>query len=103
MDEYGRGALANLSSLLRDESKPPLERVRSFLEAVFQQFEHQGCRQGCLLGNLGQELADAHARIRRAIEGHLKRWADAIKVCLDEAAAGGDSPGTSFATKRSPG
>ncbi len=89
VDQYGHGALGFLQSLLEDRSRPPLDRIRAFFEAVFREFESKGCRHGCLLGNLGQELADAHAPIRIAIESHLERWSEAIARCLDEAVAAG--------------
>ncbi len=89
VNQYGDGAFGFLRSLLEDRAKPPLERVRAFFEAVFTEFEAKGCRHGCLLGNLGQELADAHEPIRTAIETHLERWSTAIADCLDEAVASG--------------
>ena len=90
--QYGEGAQTYLETLLGDASRPPLARVRHFFEEVFSEFERQGCRHGCLLGNLGQELADAHNEIRSAIQGHLKRWSTAIAQCLDEAVAQGTLP-----------
>ncbi len=92
VNQYGNGALGYLESLLGDESQLPLDRVRAFFAAVFEEFESKGCRHGCLLGNLGQELAEAHHRIRVAIESHLQRWVDAIARCLDEALADGSLP-----------
>ena len=89
---YGDGAQAYLEALLGDTSQRPLARVRQFFEEVFSEFERQGCRHGCLLGNLGQELADAHNDIRSAIQDHLKRWSVAIARCLDEAVAEGALP-----------
>ena len=94
VNQYGDGALGFLMSLLEDRSRPPLERIRTFFEAVFTEFEAKGCRHGCLLGNLGQELADAHEPIRTAIETHLERWSAAIASCLDEAVANGELAGS---------
>jgi len=92
VNQYGDGVLEYLESLLRDESRAPLDRIRGFFETVFEEFKSKDCRHGCLLGNLGQELAEAHSRIRVAIEGHLERWVDAIARCLEEAVVTGEVP-----------
>ena len=89
VNQYGDNTRQYLEELLTDRSRPALSRVRRFFEEVFTEFENRGCRHGCLLGNLGQELADAHEEIRRSILDHLERWADAIALCLKEAMAEG--------------
>src|SRR3954462_12000401 len=47
----------HLDHHLNDASLSPLERLRSYFEAVCQRLESQQCRNGCLVGNLSQEMA----------------------------------------------
>ena len=43
----------------------------------------QGCRGGCLLGNLAQELSDQDEAARRKLAEHLAFWRDLVAGLLD--------------------
>jgi len=76
---------------LRDETRPPLERVRSFFEATEESYRAEGY-MGCLLGGLGQELSGVSERFRRKIEECLSQIAERIALCLEEARSRGNIP-----------
>ncbi len=91
VDQYMRHVHAALDACLADEQVPPLERVRSFFEAVERQYRSEGY-MGCLLGGLGQELSGVNERFRRRIEECFSKIAERIAACLAEAQTRGELP-----------
>ena len=84
-EQYADAGYALLDAMLNDQSKPALERVRSFFEQIFEDWSSGDCRHGCLLGNLGQELADVNEPFRLFIAATMDRWTERIARCLAEA------------------
>ncbi len=91
VDEYMRNVHAGLDDCLGDESRPPLERVRRFLELTRRSYRKEGY-MGCLLGGLGQELSGVSEVFRRRIDGCLSEITERIAVCLEEARKRGELP-----------
>lgn len=89
---------AGLDACLRDESLPPLKRVRRFFELTEQAYRSEGY-MGCLLGGLGQELSGVSDLFRRRIDDCFSQIARRIAVTLEEARKRGDLPADSN-TKR---
>ena len=89
IDQYMRHVHAGLDACLRDEDRPPLERVRRFFELTQQSYRRDGY-MGCLLGGLGQELSGVSDVFRRKIEGCFSEIARRIAACLEEARKRGD-------------
>jgi len=84
--------LARLDVFLSDESATPLARLRTFLErGVAQLAEHQ-CTVGCLIGDLGQELAASNPRLRERLDGILRSWRERFAACIREARQAGELP-----------
>jgi TetR/AcrR family transcriptional regulator, transcriptional repressor for nem operon len=94
VDQYMRGVHAGLEACLREESRPPLERVRRFFETTKEHYRHEGY-MGCLLGGLGQELSGVSQVFRGRIETCLSEIVEQLTVCLDEARQRGDLPADS--------
>ena len=92
VNRYGTETLAFLEETLENSSCSPMQRVRRFFAVAFEEFAAQGCRHGCLIGNLGQELADANESFRQAIQEHLERWASRLAGALAEAIECGELP-----------
>src|SRR5262249_55036105 len=44
------------------------------LEELLARFERRGCRGGCLIGNLSQELADQHPPFRAPLGAVFTSW-----------------------------
>ena len=84
IDHYMRQVHEGLDVCLGDESRRPLERVRSFFELTQQKYREQGY-MGCLLGGLGQELSGVSEVFRRRIEECFSEIARRIAVCLEMA------------------
>ena len=74
-----------LYSLFSDESLPPLERVKISFETLIARFEGDDCSKGCLLGNLGQEMADQFENIRQRLEQSLQNWTRGLSKLLLQA------------------
>jgi TetR/AcrR family transcriptional repressor of nem operon len=76
------------------EQRPILERLRGYYEAQTEELTTCACRQGCLMGSLGDELANVSEAIRASVEsrshGLLARLAQALREAQE---AGELSPG----------
>src|SRR3954447_19593896 len=59
---------ANFERCLGNTNLPPLQRLRSYFEEVCVRLESQQCRNGCLVGNLSQEMADQSEAFRTRLE-----------------------------------
>ena len=92
VQRYADAAYRSLDEHLSDERYAPIDRVRRFFADVFADWDHRSCREGCLLGKLGQELADVNERFRRCIAATLDEWAARIAICLTEAQRCGEIP-----------
>jgi TetR/AcrR family transcriptional repressor of nem operon len=83
---------AELGRYLGDSRLSPLERLRRYSESVCERLESRRCRNGCLVGNLSQELADQSERFRTRLEEIFEGWVDRYADCLREAQVLGEIP-----------
>lgn len=94
VDLYAEESHERLDAILSDGTRRPLERIRRFFDVSAGEYRAQGCRLGCLLGTLGQELAGINEAFRRRIDRHLEGMAEQFAACLAEARDAGElSPG----------
>lgn len=91
VDCYMENVHDGLNLALKDDSRPPLERVRLFFELTREKYRQEGY-MGCLLGGLGQELSGVNELFRQRIEDCFSEIARRISLCLDEARRQGDLP-----------
>jgi TetR/AcrR family transcriptional repressor of nem operon len=75
---------------LSDVSLSPLDRLRRHFEGICERLESQQCRNGCLVGNLSQEMADQSERFRARLEEIFEGWVDRYADCLRQAQASGE-------------
>ncbi|MFC5698919.1 TetR/AcrR family transcriptional regulator [Pseudomonas sp. GCM10022186] len=97
-EDFGQAVLESYASyfahkldrwLLQDEV-PPLQRLRNFVEdAKSGMARHQFCR-GCLVGNLGQEVAILPESFRLLLEATLCSWQERLARCLRDAQSAGE-------------
>jgi len=88
-EDYSR----RMAEILDDDSRPPLERLRCYFQQGLREMEASGCDRGCLIGNLGQELASQSEVFRARLDRVLGDWEDSIARCLEEARRRGDLTG----------
>jgi TetR/AcrR family transcriptional repressor of nem operon len=81
-----------LDQYLGDESLSPLERLRKYFESGIDQLESKQCRNGCLVGNLSQEMADQSEVFRARLEEIFEGWVDRYADCLEQARKAGEIP-----------
>jgi len=88
--QFAAAYLARLEQHLGDTTASPLTRLRRHYEELLARFERRGCRGGCLIGNLSQELADQHPRLRAQLDAVLTSWRARYAQLFREAQAVGD-------------
>lgn len=99
VDAFAADILASLDRFLGAD-EPPLDRLRHFFESQRVFYAENGCREGCLLGNFGQELADTSESLRQHLEQHQSILAERFASCFEEALIRGDlPPGTDCALR----
>jgi len=79
-----------LEQYLGNEALTPLTRLRCYFEAKCEEFGSLQCREGCLLGNLGQELADQNEIFRSRLQEIFARWRQRFAECLKQAQEAGE-------------
>jgi len=85
IDKFVNARQEVFSPIFSDESLPALERVKRSFETLIATFEENDCSQGCLLGNLGQEMADQFENVRQLLEESLQKWSSGIATLLLQA------------------
>jgi TetR/AcrR family transcriptional repressor of nem operon len=81
---------ARLRDYLQDASVTPLQRIRKYMQSGIKSMQGCECRQGCLIGSLGQELAGQNEVFREKLDGVFREWSGYFRDCLDEAKAIGE-------------
>ncbi|MEP7284551.1 MAG: TetR family transcriptional regulator C-terminal domain-containing protein [Chloroflexota bacterium] len=74
-----------LQRFLDDQSLLPLDRLRCYFEYNVDYLASFGFRRGCLIGNLGQEMADLSEVMRQHIDTIMYQWASCITTGLQQA------------------
>jgi TetR/AcrR family transcriptional repressor of nem operon len=59
--------------------------LRVFVEDAKRGMKKYGYRRGCLIGNLGQEMASLDDHFREQLEGVLLSWEQRVAGCLEQA------------------
>ena len=85
IDKFVNARREVFSPIFSDKSIPQLERVKRSFETLIAIFEADDCSKGCLLGNLGQEMADHSENVRQRLEDSLQEWSGAVSGLLLQA------------------
>lgn len=64
LDRYHERTQAIMDRTLRDESRPALERLRAYFDAIAEWLEAAGWRYGCLVGNMSLEISEQSELLR---------------------------------------
>lgn len=92
LDRFARGIDKIFSSFMQDQSLPPIVRLRNCIESLAARFEDNNCSIGCLVANMGQELADQDEDFRENLAEIFKTWCSHFENCLREARDRGEIP-----------
>lgn len=85
IDRFAERYQQRLDTFLDDVEVTPLNRIRNYLESGLARFAQNQCAKGCLIGNLGQELAGRNERFRSRLDEIFQSWKDHFAACLREA------------------
>ncbi|GAC1469086.1 MAG: TetR/AcrR family transcriptional regulator [Isosphaeraceae bacterium] len=81
-----------LERFLGDSSLRPLDRLRKLGDSTCELLESKRCRNGCLVGNLSQEMADQSEAFRARLDEIFRSWSERYATCFREAQEAGDIP-----------
>ncbi|TDX49051.1 TetR/AcrR family transcriptional regulator [Orenia marismortui] len=77
-------------NIFDDKNLKPLNRIVAFYEKKAIEFETEGFKCGCFVGNLTQEMGDVSELIAKATEDFYLELTKKISSCLEEADQSGD-------------
>jgi TetR/AcrR family transcriptional regulator, transcriptional repressor for nem operon len=75
---------------LEDTSLSPLDRLKRYFTFKLEEFETLQYREGCLFGNLSQEMADCNEAFRVRLQAATDRWRDQFTACIQAAQTAGE-------------
>jgi TetR/AcrR family transcriptional repressor of nem operon len=90
LDHFAAGIDRIFVDFLTDDAAPPLTRLRNCMESLVARFEVNNCSIGCLVANLGQEMADQNEEFRGRLADVFRSWSSHFEKCLAEAREQGD-------------
>ncbi len=85
-DQY----IQKLHGFFDDQSFGPLQRIRNYFEQSIEHLTQDNFTRGCLIGNLGQELAAQSERFRNRLAEVFLDWLQLFAQCLKEAQQAGE-------------
>jgi len=92
LDRFASGIDRIFVSFLEDQSLSPVTRLRNCIESLAARFEDNNCSIGCLVANMGQELADQDEEFREKLAAIFTTWCGHFEKCLREAMEHGEIP-----------
>lgn len=90
IDTYHAYFAAKLDHWFSNQTLDPLDRLRGFTEDAEAGMARHDFSRGCLVGNLGQEMAALPPEFRAQICDVLLDWQDRTAACLQAAQAAGE-------------
>ncbi|GIW48338.1 MAG: putative HTH-type transcriptional regulator YxaF [Deltaproteobacteria bacterium] len=73
-----------ISSVLKNPSIPPAQRLENFYKRVEKLHQSLNCRKGCPFGNLAIEMSDLNEKFRIRLSRFFKSWESALENCVRE-------------------
>ncbi len=90
IDRYTETFAAIANRNLGNSRKTPLARLHAYFKELIAINEEKDWSEGCLLGNLGQEIAAQNEPVRKRIDVALRLWRSALAECIREGQALGE-------------
>lgn len=92
IERYARYFGAKLERHFGDASRAPLDRLQAFVNDAQAGMARHAFRRGCLIGNLGQEMATLPESFRDRLNAVFEDWERRLARCLEAARAQGEIP-----------
>lgn len=90
IDNYETYYAKKMDRIFNDQSQTPLQRLVNFTVNAKNGMVKFDFKRGCLIGNLGQELAALDTQFRERLEAVLVSWEKRVAECLNEAIETGE-------------
>lgn len=92
IDLYFATGLQLIADTLRNDTLPPLQRLRAYIDANKERLNRDGMRNGCLFGNFTAEASDSSELIRQRLVEIFAEVQQAVTYCLNAAVKAGELP-----------
>ena len=90
LELYFKDVRTMIQRTLRNDSLPPLKRVRAFVDAQIKYLNRIGWRNGCLIGNFSAEASDHSEIIRTRIVEIFEELRQSLAYCFRAAVKTGE-------------
>src|SRR6202050_3462850 len=90
LDLYFVMVRSNVEKTLRNDSIPPLRRLRAWIDLQIAFLKKGDCRTGCLIGNFSVEASDQSKLIRERLTEIVKDITQSLIYCLEAAVDAGE-------------
>jgi TetR/AcrR family transcriptional repressor of nem operon len=90
LDLYFKDARATIQRTLRNDSLPPLVRLRAYVDAQIKFLNRIGWQNGCLVGNFSAEASDHSEVIRKRLVKIFEEISQSVAYCLKAAVKSGE-------------
>jgi TetR/AcrR family transcriptional repressor of nem operon len=90
LDLYFSVVRGNIDKTLRNDSLPPLRRLRAWFDLQIAFLKKAQFRSGCLIGNFSIEASDQSKLIRRRLTEMFKDITESIVYCLQAGVDAGE-------------
>jgi len=90
IDTFAEEYDEKLDQILNDSSRSCVDRLRAYFDTGFDNMTSCDCTRGCLIGNLGQELAGQNEMFRVRLDKVFCTWEKRFEHCIAEAQTAGD-------------
>ena len=92
LDLYFKDVRATIQRTLRNDSLPPLKRLRAYIDTQIKYLNRIGWRNGCLIGNFSAEATDQSEVIRKRLVEIYEEMRQGVAYCLKAAVKLGEVP-----------
>ncbi|MEM8831623.1 MAG: TetR family transcriptional regulator C-terminal domain-containing protein [Cyanobacteria bacterium P01_G01_bin.19] len=90
VDDFAREYRDRFDNILGDSQHSPLTRLRNYFESKIADIAERGFTDGCLIGNLAQELSAQNELFRDRLSKVFAEWEHYFQQCLLAASAAGE-------------
>ena len=94
LERYFSLVSGNIDKTLRNDSLPPLRRLRAWFDLQITFLKKAEFRTGCLIGNFSIEASDQSASIRKRLTEFFKHIHESLVYCLKAAVDAGELSAT---------
>lgn len=90
IDTFAEEYDAKLEAILKDTTRSCVERLQAYFDIGLEAMASCELTRGCLIGNLGQELAGQNEAFRKRLDTVFHSWEKRFEQCIEEAQQAGD-------------